>query len=139
MQITRLKPQDNPPLLPLGEEPYMITLSNGVVAYAACWLERDTNVAPHMFGVIGVARAIEANGAPILTEDLQMIYGQGPAAVDATQLIVEGHVNESLREDMFKNALRSAINAMLAKRTGHQIALDIGIIENGTLSTGVER
>ena len=116
MDLRKLEEHETPPPLPAGEDAYRIELPTGRVMYAACWTEvdRDARKASR-FGVVAVARAMNVDGSPVLTEELQHIVGPGSAAMPLTELIVDGVVNEARRGEIYQLALRLAIREMVAQ------------------------
>jgi hypothetical protein len=116
MEFRKLEEHDNPPRLAAGEDAYRIDLPTGRVMHAACWTEvdRDARKASR-FGVRAVARAMNADGSPVLTDELQHIIGEGSAAMPLTELIVDGVVDEARRADTYSLALRLAIREMVAQ------------------------
>ena len=116
MEFRKLEEHENPPRLAAGEEAYRIDLPTGRTMFAACWAEvdRDARKASR-FGVVAAARAMNADGSPVLTEDLQHIVGESSAAMPLTELIVDGIVDAGRRAQTYDLALRGAIRAMVAE------------------------
>ncbi len=116
MQFAKIHPDDNPPVLPPGEEAYEVTLDNGRVVYASCWTDTDADARKAgRYGVIAAARAIERNGNPILHADFSMLFAQGVGSIPITTLIQGGIVDEAQRQAVRDLALRNAIDSMLAE------------------------
>lgn len=116
MDFRKRTPDENPPALPAGEEAYLVTCDNGREVHAACWTEIDQDARrAGRFGVRGVARAIHANGNPVLDFDAAMIIGEGSGAIAIGDLIVGGVVNTEKRDAVVRLALTNAIDTMLAE------------------------
>lgn len=116
MKFLRIHPDDNPPILPPGEEAFEITLDNDRVVYASCWTDTDADARKAgRYGVIAAARAIERNGNPILNADFSMLFAQGVGSIAITTLIKGGIVDETQRQAVLDLALRNAIESMLAE------------------------
>lgn len=116
MKFKKIDPEDNPPILPPGEEAFEITLDNGRVVFASCWTDADPDARKAgRFGVIAAARPIERIGNPILNTDLSMIFAKGVGSIAITTLIKGGIVDESNRQAVYDIALTNAIESMLAE------------------------
>ena len=116
MKFEKIDPENNPPVLPPGEEAFEITLDNDRVVFASCWIDTDADARKAgRYGVIAAARAIERNGNPILDADFGMLFAQGVGSIPITTLIQGGVVDEAQRKAVRDLALRNAIESMLAE------------------------
>lgn len=104
-----------PPALPPGEKAYEIIKSDGTSCHAACWVDRAAGAAPSMYGVTAAARAMNANGSPVLDDSLMHVVGEYTASIEKTVMVVGGVVDEERRQSVHRAALEGAIAAMLAE------------------------
>lgn len=112
IQISPMSPQPN---LPQGETGYVVVKQDGSTVHASCWTDRAGGEAPSMFGIVGAARAINADGSPVLDGAGQLIHAEFTNSVEKTVLVVGGVVDEERRQGMHADAIRGAVEAMLAE------------------------